>query len=220
MRKQFDWDLFGHDVDEEIGVLCKTKDEAEDFCKESHRRGLDWSAGNSRGEETFWNGEAVTYTRSRYTEWKTDLSFLGIKKVIPWSDYMGKRIVVKIDPEDPKAAHKAVNDAIKAYQVEEREKARAWTPEEIAEATRITDKLILDLHHRGFSPVFYEFPEEIRVTLRIGYPATKSKKDCGISTPKGYDIFNREIGRCVALCKATGTKIPDFIVKKNNIKED
>jgi len=122
-------------------------------------------------------------------------------------------ITVKIDPADKAAAHKAVEEAI----AEHRRKACEWTDEEITEAVKLSDEMILELHHRHLSPVLGYKKSENKTVLHLA----KSNAESGrrwkeyTSSPRGDDPFDYDIGRCVCLCRATGREIPGFIREKN-----
>ena len=134
-----------------------------------------------------------------------------------WGDEMiaglAETITIEIDPNDKAAAHKAVEEAIAEHQ----RKACEWTDEEIAEAVRLSDEMILELHHRHLSPVLGYKKSENKTVLHLA----KSDAESGrrwkeyTSSPRGDDPFDYDIGRCVCLCKATGRKIPAFIWEKN-----
>lgn len=122
-----------------------------------------------------------------------------------WLEPVKPKLTVEIDPDNPAEAHYIVSEAIKQYRY-------GWTEEEIAEAIRVTDEEILKLHHEHKSPVFYcDFSNEIIVSLRFG---TNKNGKAEYARPCYGDIPNVEIGRCVAICKLTGRKIPEFIMKK------
>ncbi len=131
-----------------------------------------------------------------------------------WDDEMiaglADTITIEIDPTDKAAAHKAVETAIAEHQ----RKAREWTEAEIEEAIQLSDEMILELHHRHLSPVFYHRGlgcEKVMLDLGMGNP---NGNRSFAAIPDG-DPYNDEIGRCVCLCKATGRKIPEFIREKN-----
>ncbi|MBU5419635.1 hypothetical protein KQI11_05815 [Acetanaerobacterium sp. MSJ-12] len=134
-----------------------------------------------------------------------------------WCDGMiaglANTLTIEIDPADKAAAHKAVEDAIAEHQ----RKAREWTEAEIEEATRLSDEMILELHHRHLSPVLGYKKSENKTVLHLA----KSDAESGrrwkeyTSFPRGDDPFDYDIGRCVCLCRATGRKIPEFIREKN-----
>lgn len=121
-----------------------------------------------------------------------------------WLEPVKPKLTVEIDPDNPAEAHRIVSEAIKQYRC-------GWTEDEIAEAIRVTDEEILKLHHEHKSPVFYCFEDNVSVTCQFGY---ESAKGMCFARPCDGDIFNVEIGRCVAICKLTGRKIPEFIMKK------
>lgn len=129
-----------------------------------------------------------------------------------WDDEMiaglAETITIEIDPTDKATAHKSVEEAIAEHQ----RKVCEWTEAEIEEATRLSDEMILELHHRHLSPVFYHWPNGVLISLNFGEPRESDRAI--IASPKG-DPFNDEIGRCVCLCKATGREIPEFIQNKN-----
>lgn len=134
-----------------------------------------------------------------------------------WGDEMiaglADTLTVEIDPADKAAAHKAVEDAIAEHQ----RKVCEWTEAEIEEAARLSDEMILELHHRHLSPVLGYKKSENKTVLHLA----KSDAESGrrwkeyTSSPRGDDPFDYDIGRCVCLCRATGRKIPEFIREKN-----
>ena len=134
-----------------------------------------------------------------------------------WHDGMiaglANTLTIEIDPADKAAAHKAVETAIAEHQ----RKVREWTEAEIEEATRLSDEMILELHHRHLSPVLGYKKSENKTVLHLA----KSDAESGrrwkeyTSSPRGDDPFDYDIGRCVCLCRATGRKIPAFIRNKN-----
>lgn len=134
-----------------------------------------------------------------------------------WGDEMiaglVETITIEIDLNDKAAAHKAVEEAIAEHQ----RKASEWTDEEIAEAVRLSDEMILELHHRHLSPVLGYKKSENKTVLHLA----KSNAESGrrwkeyTSSPRGDDPFDYDIGRCVCLCRATGRELPKFIRDKN-----
>ena len=92
---------------------------------------------------------------------------------------------------------------------------KIWTAEEIEQAKQLSRKLVVRLFDEGeCSPVFYVDQEDnsVSLSLQFGYP---HKRGNFISKPSGGDVFNADIGKCVCLCKATGTPMPEFIKNKN-----
>lgn len=134
-----------------------------------------------------------------------------------WGDEMiaglANTLTIEIDPADKAAAHKAVEDAIAEHQ----RKAREWTEAEIEEATRLSDEMILELHHRHLSPVLGYKKSENKTVLHLAKSDAESGRGWKeyTSSPRGDDPFDYDIGRCVCLCRATGRKIPEFIRNKN-----
>ena len=121
-----------------------------------------------------------------------------------WLEPVKPKLTVEIDPDNPTEAHRIVREAIKQYRY-------GWTEEEIAEAIRVTDEEVLKLHHEHKSPVFYCSENGVSVTCQFGHDSTGGVY---YARPCDSDIPNEEIGRCVAICKLTGRKIPEFIMKK------
>lgn len=89
-----------------------------------------------------------------------------------------------------------------------------WTAEEIEQAKQLSRKLLVRLFDEGeCSPVFYVDQEDnsVSLSLQFGHPY---KRVDFIAKPSGGDVFNAAIGKCVCLCKATGTPIPNIIKNK------
>ena len=83
---EFNWEEFL--TNENIAVHCSTEEQANDFCKQMHERGLKWRNGQSYLKDTHWKvyKEGTAYER--------DGSFanLGYYKsnnytILEWSDY-------------------------------------------------------------------------------------------------------------------------------------
>ena len=171
---------------------------------------------NDDGEMDKWLGKVMTIRRvnkhldNPYKMEEDRDEYVGYGWF--WGDEMisglADTLTIEIDPTDRAAAHKAVEDAIAEYQRRDYE----WTKAEIEEATRLSDEMILDLHHKRLNPVFYHAAGEVR--LKFGF--FEPSGDCNYiaAVPKGAP-YSAEIGRCVCLCKATGRKIPAFIRNKN-----
>lgn len=130
-----------------------------------------------------------------------------------WLEYAND-IKISIDPSNPKAAHAAVSKACKEW----KDKQRDWTEEEIKEAERLSDEIVLELFHAGKSPMFVYSGcgnTVSEVKMKFGtWLGAYGKAYC--AKVRGKDIPNLAIGKCVCLCKATGRKIPKFIRDKNN----
>lgn len=101
-----------------------------------------------------------------------------------------------------------------------------WTTGEIEQAKRLSRELIVQLFDEGkCSPVFF-IPDGTNLigllkvfleTATIWVPAREllAQNNAFWAEVSGNDVFNVDIGRCVCLCRATGTPVPDFIENKN-----
>lgn len=122
-------------------------------------------------------------------------------------------VQIFIDPSDPKSAHAAVSKVCKEW----KDKQRDWTEEEIKEAKRLSDEMVLELFHAGKSPMFSYSGCGNTVSfvlMKFGmWLGAYGEAYC--AKVRGKDIPNLDIGKCVCLCKATGREIPDFILRKN-----
>lgn len=128
-----------------------------------------------------------------------------------------EKIEIEVDLNFPAEAyhkaHLAVEEKIKSY----RKFKKEWTKEELQKAQRLSEEMVLELYRKRVNPVFY-------VRKELDPDNEKIFLDCTFGSPSGYgefhsspagdDIYNEIIGRCVCLCKATGRKIPDFILRK------
>ena len=90
-----------------------------------------------------------------------------------------------------------------------------WTAEEIEQAKQLSRELLIQLYTGGiwgFSFFVNKASRKIQLTTSTGSPATK---EYFYAEATDSDIFEEYIGRCVCLCKATGTPVPQFIKNKN-----
>lgn len=164
---------------------------------------------NNETRGMYFNGEMK---RMCGREFETDgyddgrVRYSGWYWVSDWLEPVKPKLTVEIDPDDPTEAHRIVSEAIKQYRY-------GWTEDEIAEAIRVTDEEILKLHHEHKSPVFYCYSNAQRVVASLGFGTNRTGTVREVRPCDG-DVFNEEIGRCVAICKLTGRKIPEFIMKK------
>lgn len=95
-----------------------------------------------------------------------------------------------------------------------------WTEAEIKRADAIAKEILIDLYDKNISPVFYIGGTEINIRTDFGYPS--KTKTVTAKCFKG-DEPNEKIGKCVALCKLVGKKIPDFILNHDapkTVKEE
>lgn len=96
MQKEFDWKKFKN---EKIAVHCKTEEEAKDFCRKMHERGMRWRDGECH-LNTFWDDykEKTCYTScGGYTSY--NFYEKNNYTILEWSDYMRKEFA-KSDLED------------------------------------------------------------------------------------------------------------------------
>lgn len=97
--KKFNWDEFKN-KDNKIAVNCKTEEEAKDFCRQMHEKGMRWSDGETLLENTVWyvHGEktcyvyGVSFSHYRWAKKKGH-------RILEWSDYMQKKFT-KSDLKD------------------------------------------------------------------------------------------------------------------------
>ena len=97
--KEFNWSEF-KDTNNIIAVHCKTKEEAEDFCKKMHEQGIKWRNGttylgrtkfDSYFDQMCYYGDGG-YSRLKYAKEKG-------YEILEWSDYMRKEFT-KADLKD------------------------------------------------------------------------------------------------------------------------
>lgn len=96
MRK-FNWDEF---KEGKIVVHCKTKKEAEDFCRQMHKQGMVWGTGNSYlscthyeeyKNKTCYSGGGGYQSYDYFEKYRCN--------ILEWSDYMNKEFT-KADLRD------------------------------------------------------------------------------------------------------------------------
>lgn len=131
---------------------------------------------------------------------------------------------VTIDVSDPKAAHKAVDDACAEYQAN---RTSRWSTAETCSAKLSARKMMATLCEQGVSMVWFieSDPDRQRVCLECdnGTPDTWAKSHgysanyVQITFNENVD-FNEWIGRYACLCALTGTPIADVVMR--NIKID
>lgn len=120
-------------------------------------------------------------------------------------------ITITVRADDREFAHRCLDSAIDEY-----ERRYEWTPAEIERAKDKNCSLLMKAYKKGLCPVFYNLEDLkdpfVRCDLNYG---TFGIDKITYAFPKGKDKFNWDIGRCVALCKAMGEPVPDFIKNKN-----
>ena len=99
----------------------------------------------------------------------------------------------------------------------EEPKKHKWTETEIQKADKIAKEILIDLYDKNLSPVFYINKSSIDVTDGFGNPCRDN-----FATARCFegDEFNEKIGKCVALCKLVGKKIPNFILNHDEPNGD
>ena len=126
---------------------------------------------------------------------------------------MERIVTMKIDLEYPDEAHHAVDEAVKAYEADKLK----WTEEEIAEAKqlalRVMNRLCIDGYSINWSPAKVE-DSESSIFVWITSPDTDSL-DCKTGVCVLHkSLWSLWIGKCIALYRATGKKLPQFILNK------
>lgn len=87
---------------------------------------------------------------------------------------------------------------------------KEWTATEKALAKELTKHLLLDLFDKNQSVVFYVWEDSVMASLEFGFPSVFKTV---VAKPKNGDPHDPDIGKCVALCRLVGRKVPDFIMK-------
>lgn len=88
-----------------------------------------------------------------------------------------------------------------------------WTDKEIAMAKKEVVRLVTKVTEEGGDVSFSKSGNYIMCDFyKDSFIMQRRSK---FSSPKGQDIFNPWIGKCVALCKVLKEPIPSFILNKN-----
>lgn len=131
---------------------------------------------------------------------------------------------VTIDVSDPRAAHKAVDDACAEYQASQTSR---WSTAETCSAKLSARKMMATLCEQGVSMVwFIESDPDLRHVCLECYNGTPNTwaKSHGYSTNYVQITFNDNvdfdewIGRYACLCALTGEPVADIVMR--NIKID
>lgn len=97
MKREFDLDRFKN-TENNICVHCKTKEEAENFCKQMDEHGMKWWNGERYLGNIFWNTckeQTVYYNTGTYGH----ISYVQAE-ILEWSDYMKEKTFTKADLQD------------------------------------------------------------------------------------------------------------------------
>ena len=119
---------------------------------------------------------------------------------------MEQIITLKVDLEYPDEAHHAIDEAVKAYEVDKLK----WTAEEIDEAKHLAMQIMTQLCLDGYSISWSKADNAISLWMLDEDSRNHSNTFC--MTDPFY--WNTWIGKCVCLCRATGREVPAFIIKK------
>ena len=172
---------------------------------------------NDKGKMDKWLGKIMTI-KSVGTEHERPYKMLEDSEEYEgdgwfWGDHMlaglASEVTVTIDPTNPRAAHKAVDAAIRAYRIEQQD----WTADEVNQAKELSRELVLKLWDAD-RMVWYSVTGTA-TTFRACDGGTMDNPQEASCEPHGNDAYNVDIGKCVCLCKLTGTPIPEFIENKN-----
>lgn len=128
---------------------------------------------------------------------------------------------VTIDVSDPKAAHKAVDDACAEY---EDSQMTRWSTAEVCSAKLSARKMMATLCEQGISMIWNIHPKNRSVILDCSYgtPDTWAKSH-GYSTNYVQITFNENaefnewIGRYACLCALTGEYTADVVIRSIKI---
>jgi hypothetical protein len=131
---------------------------------------------------------------------------------------------VTIDVRDPKAAHKAVDEACAEYQASQTSR---WSTAETCSAKLSARRMMATLYEQGVSMVWFieSDPDRRHVCLECNHGTSDTwAKSHGYSTNYVQITFNKNvdfdewIGRYACLCALTGEPVADIVMR--NIKID
>lgn len=131
---------------------------------------------------------------------------------------------VTIDVRDPKAAHKAVDDACAEYQASQ---TTHWSTAETCSAKLSARRMMATLYEQGVSMVWFieSDPDRRHVCLECNHGTSDTwAKSHGYSTNYVQITFNKNvdfdewIGRYACLCALTSEPVADIVMR--NIKID
>ena len=97
--KQFNWEEF-KDKNNKIAVHCKTREEANDFCKQMHEHGMKWKDGDSYLNISCWDRYRDKTSYNNHGGYASYIFYEDEKHtILEWSDYMKKEFT-KADLKD------------------------------------------------------------------------------------------------------------------------
>ena len=123
---------------------------------------------------------------------------------------MEQIITLKVDLEHPEKAHHAIDETVKAYETDKLK----WTEEELAEAKHLAMQIMTQLCLDGYDISWCNVGESFGyISISVWLSSEDGKKsDC--TCMMSPDKWNLWCAKCICLCRATGKKMPEFIVKK------
>nr|DAM82410.1 MAG TPA: hypothetical protein [Caudoviricetes sp.] len=119
---------------------------------------------------------------------------------------MKQYLDLKVDLENPDEARHTIDELVKMYE----EDKLKWTAEELAEAKHLAMKIMEQLCLDGYSISWSKADNAISLWMLDEDSRNHSNTFC--MTDPVY--WNTWIGKCVCLCRATGSEVPAFIIKK------
>jgi len=123
---------------------------------------------------------------------------------------MEQIITLKVDLEYPDEAHHAIDEAVKAYEADKLK----WTAQEIDKAKCLAMQIMNQLCLDGYDINWCNIGEAYDLhSISVWLESEEGERrncNCFLS-PSMWNIW---IAKCVALCRATGREVPEFITKK------
>lgn len=119
---------------------------------------------------------------------------------------MEQIITLKVDLEYPEEAHNAIDKAVEAYE----ESKKHWDAFEINEAKSRARDILDNLHNEGYGIIWTATDGAVVLTIWKRF-----EKSCvGQCYMPKESLFDIWVEKLVALCVATGQKVPKFITDK------
>lgn len=119
---------------------------------------------------------------------------------------MEQIITLKVDLEYPEEAHHAIDEATKAYE----ESKNCWDALELGEAIVEAHSILYSLCDKGYSMIWTVTDGAVGLTIWTNFKEP-CVGQCYMPKESLYDIW---VEKLVALCIATGQKVPKFITDK------
>lgn len=119
---------------------------------------------------------------------------------------MEQIITLKVDLEHPNDAHYAIDEATKAYE----ESKKRWDSLELGEAKVEAHSILYGLCDKGYSMIWTVTDGAVGLTIWADFKEP-CVGQCYMTEEGLRDIW---VEKLVALCIATGQKVPKFITDK------